>query len=293
LLGDAPSSKAVAKVLTTPTSLGELARRLAISVDEDRLAQLEDDLEAECRSTRLRPGMETIWETLVRLGLKVAVCSNLAIPYGNALVGCLPAAPDALVLSFEVGLMEPQAEIYRLVCRQLGLEPDQVLFVGDSLDADVQGPRAAGLFAMHVDAFESGLAKGADPAAPGAIAEFFKRAGGLAPQERQRLSYTPQQALDVALGSVNAGVQLGFERDELLHALSVSAEVMHGDDPALKHLLGAFFDKTSEALLTRIAEGSEVTWSGLSQAVQLGLPSGHPKRAWIVARAARPNMPLT
>lgn len=293
LLGDAPSSKAVAKVLTTPTSLSELARRLAISVDEAKLEQLEANLEAECRSTRLRPGMEVIWETMERLGLRVAVCSNLAMPYGNALVGCLPKAPDALVLSFEVGLMKPHAEIYRLACQQLGLEPDQVLFVGDSLEADVQGPQAAGLFAMHIDAFESALAKGADPAAPGAIAELFKRAGGLAPQERQRLSYTPQQALDVALGSVNAGAQLEFERDEFLHVLHAPAEVMLGDDPALKHLLGTFFDETSEALLTRIAEGSEVTWSGLSQAVQLGLPSGHPKRAWIVARAARPNMQLT
>lgn len=293
LLGDSPSSEAVAEVLTTPTSLGELARRLAISVDEDKLAQLEADLDAECRSTRLRPGMEAIWETLERLGLKVAVCSNLAMPYGNALVGCLPKAPDALVLSFEVGLMKPQAEIYRLVCRQLGLEPGQILFVGDNLEADVHGPRAAGLFAMHVDAFESGLAKGADHAAPGAIAELFKRAGGLAPQERRRLSYTPEQALNVALGSVNAGAQRGFERDELLHVLRAPAEVILGDDPRLKLLLRAFFDETSEALLGRIADGSAITWADLSQAVQSGLQPGHPRRAWIAARAIRSQMPHT
>lgn len=293
LLGDAPSSNTVAKVLTTPTSLGELARRLAISVDESKLAQLEADLDAECRSTRLRPGMEAIWETLERLGLKIAVCSNLAMPYGNALLGCLPKAPDALVLSWEVGLMKPQAEIYRLACQQLGLEPDQVLFVGDSIEADVHGPRAAGLFAMHVDAFESALAEGAGPAAPGAIAELFKRAGRLVPQERRRLSYTPEQALDVALGSVNAGAQLGFERDELLHVLRAPAEVMQGDDPALKLLLGTFFEETSQELLVRIAEGSEVTWASLSQAVQSGLQPEHPRRAWIVARAIRSQMPHT
>ena len=293
LLGDVPSSNAVAKVLTTATSLSELARRLAISVDETRLAQLEADLDVECRSTRLRPGMEAVWETLESLGLKVAVCSNLAMPYGNALVGCLPKAPDALVLSFEVGLMKPQAEIYRLVCRQLGLEPGQILFVGDNLEADVHGPRAAGLFAMHVDEFKSGFAKGPDPAAPGAIAELFKRAGGLAPQERRGLSYTPEQALDVSLGSVNAGAQLGFGRDELLHVLRAPAEVMLGDDPRLKLLLRTFLDETSEALLGRIAEGTAITWAGLSQAVQSGLQPGHPRRAWIVARAIRSQMPHT
>jgi HAD superfamily hydrolase (TIGR01549 family) len=291
LLGDAPSSESVAKVLTTPARLGDLARHLAITLDETRLALLEEDLVAECNSTRLRPGIETIWETLQRLGLKVAVCSNLAMQYGDALVGCLPKAPDALVLSFEVGLMKPQAEIYRLVCTRLGLEPNQVLFVGDNPEADVHGPQAAGLFGMHIDAFETGLAKGADPATPGAIAELFKRAGDLGPQERRHLSHTPEQALDVALGSVNASTRLGYERDELLHVLRVPVEVMQGDDPALKLLLGTFFDETSEALLIRIAEGSEFTWAGLSQAVQAGLLPGHPKRTWIVARATRSEAP--
>ncbi|HEY5797921.1 MAG TPA: HAD family hydrolase [Bosea sp. (in: a-proteobacteria)] len=227
------------------------------------------------------------------IGKKVAVCSNLATQYGDALVGSLPKAPDALVLSFEVGLMKPQAEIYRLVCRQLSLEPDQVLFVGDSLEADVHGPQAAGLFGMHVDAFETGLAKGGYPATPRAIAELFERAGDLGPQERRHLSYSPEHALDVALGSVNARTRLGYERDELLHVLRVPVEVMQGDDPALKLLLGTFFDETSEALLIRIAEGSEFTWAGLSQAVQAGLQPGHPKRAWIMARATRTEAPRT
>lgn len=189
--------------------------------------------------------------------------------------------------------MKPQVEIYRLVCRRLGVEPSQVLFVGDSLEADVQGPHAAGLFAIHIDAFESGLANGADPAAPGAIAELFKRAGDLGPQERRHLSYSPEQALDVALGTVNDSTRLGYERDELLHVLRSAAEVMQGDDPALKLLLGTFFDETNEALLMRIAEGSAITWAGLSQAVQVGLQHGHPKRAWIMARATRTEAPRT
>lgn len=285
LLNDAPSSEAVATVLTTPTRLEDLARHLAIGFDETRLARLEEDLAAECNSTRLRPGIEAIWEILQRLGLKVAVCSNLAMQYGDALVGCLPTAPDALVLSFEVGLMKPQAEIYRLVCRQLGLASDQVLFVGDNLEADVHGPQAAGLFAMHIDAFESELANSAGPATPGAIAELFKRVRELGPQERRHLSYSPEQALDAALGSINASTRLGYERDELLRVLRAPAEVMQSDDPALKLLLGTFFDETDETLLIRIAEGSELTWTGLSQAVQAGLQPGHPKRAWIVAHA--------
>lgn len=287
LLGDAPTSAAVTRALTTPTSLRDFARHLAIVLDETRLAELQADLEAECASTRPRPGIDALWEKLRRLGLRVGVCSNLAAPYEDALIGCLPRAPDALVLSFEVGLMKPQAEIYRLVCRQLNLEPDQVLFVGDSLQADILGPQAAGLFGMHIDAFETSLAPGAVPAAPRAIAELFERMGGLGQGARVDLTLSPDEALDSALASVNASTRLGYKRDELLYVLRAPTKVRKGDNPALKLLLGTFFDETEEALLARISEGTEITWANLAQAVQAGLQPSHPKRAWIISRAIR------
>lgn len=287
LLGDNPTPDAVHRILTTPTSLRDLARHLAIDLNEKELTQLEADLDAECGSTHLRAGVEVAWETLHRLGLKVAVCSNLAMPYRDALVGCLPRAPNVLVLSFEVGLMKPQAEIYRLVCSQLGLEPDQVVFVGDSLEADVHGPQAAGLFALHIDAFEAGLAKKDSSGVPGAIAELFKRAGALHQLGLEYPPYSPDQALDVALGAVNASTSMGCERDHLLRVLRAPAEVVLGDDPALKLLLSTFFDEAIEPLLMRIAEGTEITWADLSQAAQAALQPGHPKRAWIVGRATK------
>ena len=157
-------------------SLRDVAHGLATITDEARLAELEADLSAETASTRLRPGIDAIWRSLRRLGLKIGVCSNLAAPYADALLDCLPDGPDAVVLSFEVGLMKPQSEIYQLVCERLGLEPHQVLFVGDTVEADVDGPRKAGLFAMHIDAFEAGLARGIAPGAPQPVAELLERA---------------------------------------------------------------------------------------------------------------------
>ncbi|MDP3256718.1 HAD family hydrolase [Bosea sp. (in: a-proteobacteria)] len=287
LLGDIPSSAAVTKALTTPVSLRDLARHLAIAADETRLTQLKADLDAECASTRLRPGIDVLWEKLCELGLRVGVCSNLAAPYEDALVGCLPRAPDALVLSFEVGLMKPQVEIYRLVCSQLNLEPDQVLFVGDSLEADVLGPQAAGLLAMHIDQFEAALAQRSAPAAPLAVAKFFERIGGLEQRERAQLPQSPEQALDAALAQVNASTGLGYERKQLLHVLRGTFEVAKGENSALKHLLGTFFDETDEAFLMRIADGDEISWGDLGKAVQTGLQPGHPKRSWIVSRAIR------
>lgn len=157
-------------------SLRDIAEDLATITDEARLAELEADLSAETASTRLRPSIDTIWRSLRRLGLKIGVCSNLAAPYASALLDCLPDGPEAVVLSFEVGLMKPQPAIYQLVCERLGLEPHQVLFVGDTVEADVDGPRSAGLFAIHIDEFEAGLAQGTAPGASQPVAEFLERA---------------------------------------------------------------------------------------------------------------------
>ncbi|SEG69311.1 HAD-IA family hydrolase [Bosea lathyri] len=290
LFGHAPHSYATAKALTTSTHLWELARNLGLPLGETRLTELTADLEAECASTLLRPGIGAVWEALRRLGVKIGVCSNLAMQYEDALVSCLPHAPDALVLSFRVGLMKPQAEIYQLVCRQLGLKPDEVLFVGDSLEADVRGPRAASLFAMHIDQFEAALAQRFAQAAPLAVTELFERIRGLEQRARVQLPHSPEQALDAALAQVNASTGLGYEREQLLHVLRSSIQVERVEDPAVKLLLGTFFDETDEALLTRIVEGEEIGWSELRAAVQAVLQPGHPKRSWIVSRAIRSEL---
>jgi HAD superfamily hydrolase (TIGR01549 family) len=175
LLGYAPSGDAATRALTHPIGLRELSREFAISIGEERLAELESDLEAECASTRLRPGMDLAWTALRRARLKIAICSNLADPYEQALLACLPGIPDALALSFRAGLMKPQTEIYQAVFAQLALLPEQILFVGDSLEADVLGPRSAGAFAMHITEFETSLARQASPHAPRQIADLFER----------------------------------------------------------------------------------------------------------------------
>lgn len=122
LLGDNPPSDLVTKVLTQPTSLREVARGMSFAPDEDSIAALEAWLEAELASTRLRQGVGALWEALRRIGVRVGVCSNLASPYGYALLGCLPRVPDALVLSFRFGKAKPQIAIYQQVCAEFHLE---------------------------------------------------------------------------------------------------------------------------------------------------------------------------
>ena len=143
------------EVLTRPLSLQEVAARVGHELGEGGLAALEADLQAECTSVRLRPGIAKIWQTLRERGLRIGICSNLTLPYGAPLVSALPDTPDAMILSYEVGLVKPDPAIFRLACDRLGLQPAEILFVGDTPSADIDGPQAIGMPAMLISEFET------------------------------------------------------------------------------------------------------------------------------------------
>ncbi|MBO1908095.1 HAD-IA family hydrolase [Microvirga sp. 3-52] len=145
------------EVLTRPLSLREVAARVGHELREGGLVILEADLQAECASVRLRPGIAEIWQTLRERGLRIGICSNLALPYGAPLVSALPDTPDAMILSYEVGLVKPDPAIFRLVYDRLGLQPAEILFVGDTPSADIDGPQAIGMPAMLISEFETSI----------------------------------------------------------------------------------------------------------------------------------------
>jgi HAD superfamily hydrolase (TIGR01549 family) len=85
-------------------------------------------------------------------GLSLGLLSNLAAPYKQPVFD-LGLAPqfDALVFSCDVGLAKPDSKIYEHVARTLGLEPAEMLMIGDTRSDDVIGAQRAGLHALHID----------------------------------------------------------------------------------------------------------------------------------------------
>jgi len=65
---------------------------------------------------------------------------------------------DSLVMSAEVGVAKPKAEIYLLALEQLGVSPGEAVFV-DDFDENVEGARAVGMSAIHFRDPESALAE--------------------------------------------------------------------------------------------------------------------------------------
>jgi 2-haloalkanoic acid dehalogenase type II len=80
-------------------------------------------------------------------GLRVGILTNGPADVQRrklALTG-LGDAVDGIVVSAEVGVTKPAADVYRLACEGLGLPPAAVAMIGDSRPNDVDGALAAGL----------------------------------------------------------------------------------------------------------------------------------------------------
>jgi len=89
--------------------------------------------------------------SLREAGLAVGVCSNWGWELDGFLreVGLLHLV-DAGVTSARAGARKPHPGIYDQAVASLDVDPRQVLFVGDSWEPDVRGPRRHGMAAVHV-----------------------------------------------------------------------------------------------------------------------------------------------
>src|SRR5262249_14186390 len=98
------------------------------------------------------PDVAPTLEELARRGYRLGLASN----YDHRLRSVLAGRPELrllreCVISSEVGWRKPAAPFFAEVVQRTGLLPEAVLFVGDDVENDYQGARAAGLHALLVD----------------------------------------------------------------------------------------------------------------------------------------------
>ncbi len=84
-------------------------------------------------------------------GIALAICSNWDWDLHEAVESAgLTGAVDVVVSSAWVGARKPHPRIYAHTLEQLGISPEDALFVGDTWTCDVDGPRAAGMRAVYL-----------------------------------------------------------------------------------------------------------------------------------------------
>jgi FMN phosphatase YigB (HAD superfamily) len=137
-------------VMAQPVNLRDTATALGAGVPERLIAELEGDLATELVSIRLFPDTLPALATIRQAGLRIGLCSNLAMPYGPPVTATLGSSVDWYGWSFELATIKPDQGIYRKVCKALSCQPHEVLFVGDTRTADYDGPRQSGMHALHL-----------------------------------------------------------------------------------------------------------------------------------------------
>ncbi|MCG3150174.1 MAG: Alpha-D-glucose 1-phosphate phosphatase YihX [Verrucomicrobiae bacterium] len=142
--------------LTTPHStelaLGKITKRqfywtvakdLGFTGDYDELAMIWSDIFAPI------PDMIELAQSLAGRRPRL-ILSNTNVIHADFFLERYPWINefDAVILSHEVGLLKPDAAIYKLAVQRTGLPAERCVFI-DDLTANVQGAQAAGLQAIH------------------------------------------------------------------------------------------------------------------------------------------------
>lgn len=90
--------------------------------------------------------------TLAQHGYRLALASNFDARLHSVRRGLTELAPiDACVVSSEAGWRKPHAGFFERLASTCGCPPQQILMVGDDLDADVRAAEAALLRAVLLD----------------------------------------------------------------------------------------------------------------------------------------------
>ena len=104
---------------------------------------------------------------------KIGIVSNFAIPEcvlklleREGLAGFF----DVVIVSGAVNRRKPSLDIYRKALDALDVRADETVFVGDTVDADVVGPKEAGMKTVYI---ERRVQKGVDDACPDQIIKSF------------------------------------------------------------------------------------------------------------------------
>jgi len=154
----------------------------AVAVPEDDRARARDALAKILRTPvwcQPVPGSRNAVRALADAGLRLAVTSNSDGTVADLLrrhewvqVGDGPGVPvEVITDSGDVGVGKPDPRVFQATIDGLGLPPDRILHIGDSVHYDVEGGAAVGLQTVHMDPF--GVCGSADHAHVRGLAELL------------------------------------------------------------------------------------------------------------------------
>lgn len=117
---------------------------LVSTIKKNRIYDLKNTLVYE----DVLPTFRKCKHARIPLGIISNQTSLYEISYFNSV---LPSYVDAMVFSNRLGVRKPHKLMYLEFCRQMGVEPNEVLMIGDSYAHDYCMPLSIGMKAVHLD----------------------------------------------------------------------------------------------------------------------------------------------
>lgn len=139
--GRQPQADDSRTILTFDGNLAELAAHLGTKVSANLLMDCEAALQADLNSIACFADVAETFEALRQRSFRIAICSNLAQPYGAKVMDLLPDV-DVYAMSYLLGQIKPEPQIYQYVLDKLNLAASDCIFIGDSVFADRDGANA-------------------------------------------------------------------------------------------------------------------------------------------------------
>jgi HAD superfamily hydrolase (TIGR01509 family) len=139
-----------------------LSEESGLTLEPAALASLLDELADYQQAHNLwrhpHPFAKRVLAELRAEGCRLGVISNAAGDVSDLLARHdLAGSLDSIVDSSRVGVEKPDPAIFRLALRELGIQPDDAIHVGDLPAVDVAGARAAGIDPVLIDPLGSWL----------------------------------------------------------------------------------------------------------------------------------------
>ena len=148
--GRKPSTKDASVIMSNPVDIAQLAMLFGENIPTQLLHEINDDLLFELSTIELYKDTTSTLQILKEHGFKIALCSNVAMPYGKQLKKLLPNVFDALFLSYEIGAIKPEDNIYEVIKTHFSCEMSEMLFIGDHPVLDVEKPISLGMDARLI-----------------------------------------------------------------------------------------------------------------------------------------------
>jgi len=149
---DTTYKRAIGIFKTTEESIKYVSNTLKVSISDENIRKCVQIRQENTRKALIpKKGAIYILKNLRGLGYKTGLITNCSaeVPYLWKTTE-FSQVFDVTIFSASVGMKKPDPQIYKLTCEQLGVKPNECLFIGDGDSNELSGASQFGMHAVMI-----------------------------------------------------------------------------------------------------------------------------------------------